>query len=300
MATDITINIRGRLADFRRPWVMGIVNVTPDSFYSGSRTRSAVEIEKRVASMMADGADCIDVGGYSSRPGADEVSPDEEWSRVATALDVIRRRWPEAVVSVDTFRASVAAKCADQYGVDIINDIGGGNLDPEIWEVVASRRLAYVLMHMRGTPAIMQTLTDYTDITAEVYTDLAMKVARLRQTGVADIIIDPGFGFAKTLQQNYELLASMSHLKDLGLPVLAGLSRKSMIWKALGRDPGDTLEGTVALDTVALLNGADILRVHDVRPAADTVRLLSLMPGFRGHASGASHDKVSKQHQQPQ
>lgn len=269
----LTINIKGHLVDFARPKVMGIVNVTPDSFYSGSRTPARKEIMARVERMKDEGADIIDLGGCSSRPGADDISAALEYDRLAEGLDAIRTVWEDAVVSVDTFRASVARKCVEEWHVDIVNDISGGTLDPEMWKTVADLKVAYVLMHMRGTPSTMQTMTDYSDVTAEVITDLSRKVYELRGLGVIDIIIDPGFGFAKTVCQNYRLLEELGEFCKMGMPVLAGLSRKSMIWKPLGITPEESLEGTVALDAVALYNGADIVRVHDVAPAVATVRL---------------------------
>lgn len=283
--SSLSIRIKGTLLDFSRPWVMGIVNVTPDSFYAGSRTPSAADVERRVAQMKADGADCIDIGGYSSRPGADDVSADEEYRRLATGLEAIRKVWPEAVVSVDTFRSDVARRCVEEWGVDIINDIGGGTLDPEMTPTVAALHVAYVLMHMRGTPSTMASLTNYDDVVADILADLAFKADDLRQAGVADVIIDPGFGFAKTVEQNFELLGRLQEFRILQCPLLAGLSRKSMIWKSLGTTPAESLAGTVALDTVALLHGADIVRVHDVREAVQTVRLLSRLPGFRMEAN---------------
>lgn len=276
MTRVLSIDIKGKLRDFSTPWVMGIVNVTPDSFFSGSRVDGAYAVAGRVEEMLAQGADCIDLGAYSSRPGAADVSPEEEWRRLDAALAEIRRRWPDLVVSIDTFRASVARKCVEQWGADIINDISGGDLDPDMFATVADLRVPYILMHMRGNPQNMQTLTEYDDVTADVISGLASKVVHLRSLGVNDIILDPGFGFAKTVEQNYRLLHELGELKRLGLPVLAGMSRKTMIWKPLGITPEEALEGTVALDTVALLNGADILRVHDVAPAVQTVRLIEL------------------------
>lgn len=264
------LNARGRLVDFERPAVMGIVNVTPDSFYAGSRV-AADDTAARVAAMIADGADMIDLGGYSSRLGADEVSADEELARLAPAIEAIRREFPDIILSVDTFRARVARECV-ALGADIINDIGGGDLDPEMFETVASLRVPYVLMHMRGVPATMQSLTDYDDVVADVLRDLAFKADRLRQLGVCDVIIDPGFGFAKTVDQNYALLGALKAFRTLG-PVLAGVSRKTMIWRELGTTPENALNGTTAVNMMALMNGADILRVHDVREAAETVRL---------------------------
>lgn len=275
MHSQLTINIKGRLMDFRIPKVMGIINVTPDSFYSGSRTPGDSEILGRVLQLKEEGADILDLGGYSSRPGAEDVSAEEEYSRLARGLEVVRREWEDVPVSIDTFRACVARRCVEEWGVDIINDISGGTLDPAMWETVADLRVAYVLMHMRGTPATMQELTDYADVTAEVITDLSRKVYELRGLGVNDIIIDPGFGFAKTASQNFRLLNELGEFCRMGMPVLAGLSRKSMIWRTLGITPEESYEGTVALDAIAVDRGADILRVHDVRAARQTVELLS-------------------------
>lgn len=275
--TPLTINIKGRLLNFTRPWVMGIVNVTPDSFYEGSRTECLRDVRLRVRSMREAGAQCVDIGGYSSRPGADDVSADEEYRRLATGLEAVRLEWPDAVVSIDTFRAGVARRCVEEWGADIINDISGGTLDPAMGETVASLRVAYVLMHMRGTPADMQSHTHYNDVVADVIADLAFKADALRSLGVADIIIDPGFGFAKTVEQNYRLLACLGEFRRLGCPILAGLSRKSMIWRPLGITPTASLPGTIALDTVALMHGADIVRVHDVAEAVQTVSVLQLL-----------------------
>lgn len=258
-----------------RPQVMGIINATPDSFYSGSRTPGASDIEHRVLDMREAGVDMLDLGGYSSRPGADDIPADEEYRRLATALECVRRVWPEAIVSIDTFRADVARKCVEEWGADIINDISGGTLDPEMGATVAELNVPYILMHMRGTPATMQQLTDYENVTADVLRDMAEKISALRLLGVCDIIVDPGFGFAKTVDQNFELLSDMELFKTLGCPILAGLSRKSMIWRTLGITPEESLPGTIALDTVALLKGADIIRVHDALPAIHTVKLLS-------------------------
>lgn len=275
--TPLTINIKGRLLNFTRPWVMGIVNVTPDSFYEGSRTECLRDVRLRVRSMREAGAQCVDIGGYSSRPGADDVSADEEYRRLVTGLEAVRLEWPDAVVSIDTFRAGVARRCVEEWGADIINDISGGTLDPAMGETVASLRVAYVLMHMRGTPADMQSHTHYNDVVADVIADLAFKADALRSLGVADIIIDPGFGFAKTVEQNYRLLACLGEFRRLGCPILAGLSRKSMIWRPLGITSTASLPGTIALDTVALMHGADIVRVHDVAEAVQTVSVLQLL-----------------------
>lgn len=265
------LNIRGNLIEFNRPAVMGIVNVTPDSFFAGSRVPAA-SVTARVSEMMAQGADIIDLGGYSSRPGADTVTAEEELARLVPAIAAIRERFPDIPVSVDTFRADVARECIAQ-GADIINDIGGGDLDPEMFGTIADLRVPYILMHMRGTPATMQSLTDYDDVVADVLRDLAFKTDRLHQLGVNDVIIDPGFGFAKTVDQNYRLLAALGMFREIGCPVLAGVSRKTMIWKELGIHPDEALNGTTAINMIALMNGADILRVHDVRECAETVRL---------------------------
>ena len=265
------LNIRGNLIEFNRPAVMGIVNVTPDSFFAGSRV-PADSVTARVSEMMAQGADIIDLGGYSSRPGADTVTAEEELARLVPAIAAIRERFPDIPVSVDTFRADVARECIAQ-GAYIINDIGGGDLDPEMFGTIADLRVPYILMHMRGTPATMQSLTDYDDVVADVLRDLAFKTDRLHQLGVNDVIIDPGFGFAKTVDQNYRLLAALGMFREIGCPVLAGVSRKTMIWKELGIHPDEALNGTTAINMIALMNGADILRVHDVRECAETVRL---------------------------
>lgn len=278
MEDNLFINVGGNLMDFRSPKVMGIVNVTPDSFYGGSRVETAEAVRRRVAEMRRDGADIIDIGGFSSRPGASDVSPEEEYNRLAGGLEAVRIEWPEAIVSVDTFRAEVARRCVEEWNVAIVNDIGGGTLDPDMWNTVAELGVTYVLMHMRGTPATMTGLTDYGDVTAEVLSDLAFKLAELREAGVTDVIIDPGFGFAKTVEQNYRLLADLREFRVLGAPLLAGLSRKTMIWKTLGVTADEARDGTIALDTVALMNGADILRVHDVRPAVETIKLLEQLP----------------------
>ena len=237
------------------------------------------DLAERVGRMMEEGADIVDIGGYSSRPGAADVSPEEEYSRLESGLEVIRTVWPEAVVSVDTFRSDVARRCVEEWGVEIINDISGGDLDAEMWETVASLKVAYVLMHMRGTPQTMTGLTDYENVTAETLSNLAFKVAALHGMGVTDVIVDPGFGFAKNVEQNYQLLSGLREFRLTGCPVLAGLSRKTMIWKPLCITPDEAANGTTVLNTIALLNGADILRVHDVRAAVEAVRLVSMYKG---------------------
>ena len=268
---EISFNLNGRLFTADRPLVMGIVNVTPDSFFAASRV-DGDGLLSRVAVMIDEGADILDIGGYSTRPGAAEVSADEELARLLPAVNRVREAYPDAIISVDTFRADVARKCVEA-GADIINDIGGGDLDPDMFATVADLKVPYVLMHMRGTPADMQSRTDYDDVAADVLRDLAFKTDRLHQMGVCDVVVDPGFGFAKNVDQNFRLLASLRAFRSLGCAVLAGLSRKTMVWKELGITPDEALNGTTAVNMIALLNGADILRVHDVKEAVQTVRL---------------------------
>ena len=278
--TTYTINVNGTLMDLSIPRVMGIVNVTPDSFFAGSRTQTEAEIVRRVEQLLAEGADILDIGGYSSRPGAADVPPEEERDRLRLGLAAIRRVCPDAVVSVDTFRADVARMCVEEYGVALINDISGGELDEEMFSTVARLGVPYVLMHMQGTPQTMQDKPQYDDVLRDVFLYFARKVQQLRDLGQKDIILDPGFGFGKTLEDNYALLAHMDELSSVfGLPVLAGVSRKSMITKVLGVTPAEALNGTTVLNTLCLTKGAAILRVHDVRPAVEAVRLVQAMQG---------------------
>jgi dihydropteroate synthase len=255
---------------------MGILNVTPDSFYQGSRCDDVSKIELRVRQLIDEGADVIDIGAYSTRPGAAEITADEEYSRLQRGLEVIHRLAPSAIVSVDTFRASVARRCVDDFGVDIINDVAGGTLDDDMFATVASLRVPYVLMHMRGTPATMQSLTAYDNVTADVVEYLARRIDTLHQMGVSDVIADPGFGFSKTVEQNYEMLDNLQFFAALNVPLLVGISRKSMIFSALDCTPDDALNGTTVLNTISLLKGAHILRVHDVKAAVEAVKLVSL------------------------
>jgi dihydropteroate synthase len=252
---------------------MGILNLTPDSFYSDSRCNELTLIEQRVYQIIAEGARIIDIGGYSSRPGANDITPDEEYSRLATGLDIIKRIAPNAIISVDTFRADVARRCVNNWGVDIINDISGGNLDAEMFDTVASLGVPYILMHMQGTPSTMQQFTQYNDATLDVINDLSQKVSILKETGVKDIIIDPGFGFSKTLEQNYTLLNNLEKFQSLNAPLLVGVSRKSMIYNTLGGSPDTALNGTTVINTLAIAKGAHILRVHDVKEAVEAVKL---------------------------
>jgi dihydropteroate synthase len=267
-----TINVRGKLIDLSAPAVMGIVNVTPDSFFKGSRLTTEYEILTQTEKMLSEGAALIDVGGYSSRPGAEDISVEEELSRVVHAVQAIIRKFPAAIISVDTFRAEVAQR-AVQEGASIINDISGGELDSNMFDTVAKLHVPYIIMHMRGTPQTMKSLTQYDNFLREVMDYFIEKINRLTTLGVKDIIIDPGFGFAKTIDQNFELLANLDYLKILNKPILAGLSRKSMIWKTLGGSAEDSLNGTTALNMAAVLKGAAILRVHDVKQAIEAVTL---------------------------
>lgn len=269
-----TINIKGELFSLDRPVVMGILNVTPDSFFAGSRKRTEAEIAMRIEEILAQGGDWIDIGGYSSKPDATPVTADEEMRRLELGLEILSRDYPSVPVSVDTFRADVARCCVEKYGVAMINDISAGELDPEMFRTVADLKVPYIMMHMRGTPQTMASLTDYTNLMDEIMLYFAEKVRQLCLMGVSDLILDPGFGFSKTLEQNYELMA---HLREFGifdLPILVGISRKRMIYQLLGGTPEESLNGTTALHTYALLNGADILRVHDVKEAVEAVRIV--------------------------
>lgn len=268
--------------DLSQPRVMAILNVTPDSFYAGNRMSCAEAVETRVREAVDEGCDLVDVGGYSSRPGADEVSPEEEWRRVKLGVATVRRVAPGLPVSVDTFRSEVAARALDEFGPLIINDISAGELDARMLATVASYDVPYVAMHMKGDPKTMQSLTDYRrDIVTEVVDYFRRRVAAMLEAGIraGQIVLDPGFGFAKTADQNFELLAGLHRLCAEGYPVLAGLSRKSMIYRTLGTTPDEALAGTVALGWECLRQGASILRVHDVREAVDTVRLFRAFAG---------------------
>ena len=281
MATEFkkySLNIHGSLYELDSPKVMGILNVTPDSFYSGSRcsTDDAL-IERRVHQIIDEGADMIDIGGYSSRLNADDISPEEEYSRLDRGLRIIRTIAPQAIVSVDTFRADVARRCVENWGVEIINDISGGDLDDAMFDTVAGLKVPYILMHMRGNPATMNTLTQYDNVVVDVIKDLGAKVQRLNALGVADVIIDPGFGFSKTVEQNYRLMNHLGFFHSLALPLLVGISRKSMIYRPLGITPEQSLNGTTALNMVALAAGTHILRVHDVKEACEAVKIHNLI-----------------------
>lgn len=274
-----TINIKGQLLSLDEPQVMGILNVTPDSFYAGSRKQTEAAIIDRIETILREGASIIDVGGYSSRPDAAEVSETEEMQRLEMALQPLLQHYPDVVVSVDTFRSSVARQCVEKYGVSMINDISGGELDERMFDTVAQLRVPYIMMHMRGTPQTMQQQTDYEDVTADLLKYFSQKLERLFRLGVNDVILDPGFGFSKTLTQNYELMRHLADFRIFGLPLLVGVSRKSMIYKLLETTPEESLNGTTVLHTYALLQGADILRVHDVRAAKEAIRIVQQLKG---------------------
>lgn len=274
-----SLNLKGRLVTIDRPWVMGIVNVTPDSFYSGSRVADEQSLVQRVRQMLAEGADVIDVGACSTRPGGEQVDAQGEMERLGWALGIIRREQPDVVLSVDTYRADVARSCVEQWGADIINDISGGTIDDTMFSTVATLGVPYVLMHMRGTPETMAQMTDYENVTGDVLEWMAHRVDDLRQRGVADVIVDPGFGFAKTVEQNYELLAGLEAFHALEAPLLVGVSRKRMIYMPLGCGADEALNGTTVLNSVALLQGAHFLRVHDVLAATQAVRLITMLRG---------------------
>ncbi len=270
-----------KLINLFEPQVMAIVNVTDDSFYDGSRTMSDESLRNRICEVVGQGATIIDIGGYSSRPGADDISVEEEWSRVRRGLEAVRSVSADVVISVDTFRAEVARNAIEEFGWIIVNDISAGELSPEIIDVVAEADVPYVAMHMRGTPQSMQHNTHYEDgVVAEVFRYFQRRVEYLMSRGVHQIILDPGFGFAKSVEQNYELLSSLNKICDLGYPILAGLSRKSMIYKVLDCTPADALAGTIALNWEALRQGATILRVHDVKEAVEQVKLYNKIRGL--------------------
>jgi dihydropteroate synthase len=268
-----TLNAGGQLLDISSPVVMGILNITPDSFYPGSRISShSDEWIQNAGLMLEQGASLLDIGGYSTRPGAVDISETEEKERVLPVIELLMKAFPELIISVDTFRADVAREAA-RSGARIINDVSGGNLDPLMFETVARLGLPYVLMHMRGTPQTMTRHTTYTHLTRDILSELKVKLDQLRALGVADVIIDPGFGFAKTVSQNFQLLHSLEYLHELDAPLLVGLSRKSLIWRTLDSTADGALNGTTVLNTLALKKGARILRVHDVKEAYEAIKL---------------------------
>ena len=274
----LTLNLSGQLLSLERAIVMGIINVTPDSFYSTSRIAGEQELRTHIDTLLREGASIADLGAYSSRPGAEEVSAQEEMRRLAPALRILRDEYPALPVSVDTFRADVARWAVQEYGVAMINDISGGALDPQMYPTIAELQVPYILMHMRGTPQTMGEQTDYQDLILDLIDYFIQRVGQLTELGVHDIVLDPGFGFSKTLEQNYELLARMSDLGTvLPQPLLVGISRKSMIYRLLGQTPEEALNGTSILHAFALERGAKILRVHDVAPAVEAIRLYEAM-----------------------
>ncbi|MBT2560430.1 dihydropteroate synthase [Pedobacter sp. ISL-68] len=271
-----SLNIKGKLIDLSRPKVMGILNITPDSFYSNSRTKSIDEALTKAAQFLNEGATFIDIGGYSSRPGAKDISTSEEVDRLVPVVESLVKAFPEAVISIDTFRAKVAAETISA-GAHIINDIAAGDMDEQMFETVAKLQVPYMMMHMKGTPQNMQQNPVYGNVLLEVIDYLAKKVAALKALHVHDVIIDPGFGFGKTIEHNYELLNQMEAFKIFKLPILVGFSRKGMIYKTLGTSAAEALNGTSVLNTIALQKGAGILRVHDVREAVECVKLVGML-----------------------
>ena len=269
----LTLNVQGRLLDLTRPQVMGIVNITPDSFYDGGQTISIKDALSQTARMLEEGATFIDLGAYSSRPNAVHISAEEETERLIPALKAIVKEFPDAIISIDTFRAAVA-RAAVNEGAHIINDISGGEMDGGMFVTAAELRVPYILMHMKGTPQTMISESSYTDVFDEVFQYMITRIHRLKELGVMDIIIDPGFGFAKTADQSFELLGKLDRFKLLELPVLAGMSRKSMICKTLNTTPEFALNGTTAANTIALMKGAKILRVHDVKAAVEAIKIV--------------------------
>lgn len=269
-----SLNVNGRLLELSTPQIMGILNVTPDSFYAGSRMQTEADIATRARQILDEGATIIDIGAYSSRPNAEHISPEEEMKRLRTALEILNRNHPEAIISVDTFRADIAERCVNDYGVAIINDIAAGEMDGCMFETVARLGVPYIMMHMQGTPQNMQKEPHYDNLLKEVFMYFAKKVQQLRDLGAKDIILDPGFGFGKTLDDNYKLMAHLEEFSIFELPLLVGVSRKSMIYRLFDTSPQEALNGTTILNTVALMKGADILRVHDVREAVEAVKIV--------------------------
>lgn len=267
-----TLNLSGKLLYLSNPLVMGILNITPDSFYQGSRFNDAEALTKKLEQMIQEQVDIVDIGGYSSRPSAENISVQEEIDRVIPAIKACRAYAPSIPISIDTYRAEVASKALDA-GANMVNDISAGSLDQKMFELVAQRQVPYVLMHMRGNPQTMTGKTDYQNIITDIMRYFSQKVSQLQDLGVNDIIVDPGFGFAKTVEQNYELLRNLSYFNELQLPLLVGLSRKSMVYRPLNISANEALNGTTVLNTIALMNGASILRVHDVQAARQAITL---------------------------
>jgi dihydropteroate synthase len=271
-----TINCKGRLIDLSKPKVMGIINCTPDSFFAGSRTSNSKELVAKTALMLDEGATFIDIGAYSSRPGAPFVSQEEELSRLVPSIELLVKEFPELLISVDTFRADVASKAVD-IGACMVNDISGGNLDPNMFSVVAKTQVPYILMHMRGTPKTMASLNTYTNLILDILSELQVKIKCLNELGLNDLIIDPGLGFAKDLEQNYKIVKHLKSFECLEHPLLIGASRKSMVYKLLKTTAAQALNGSTVIHTASLLNGASILRVHDVKAAVEAVKITTLL-----------------------
>ena len=269
----LSLKLNNKLVDLSTPLIMGILNATPDSFHRGNRFMSDKGILHCAEKILADGGSIIDIGGYSTRPNAEQITQDEEIKRVSEAIELILKKFPDTHISVDTFRSSVARHVVRNYNVAMINDVSGGTMDDLMFETIADLQVAYVLMHMRGTPQTMQSLTNYDDVVSDILHFLEKKLTQLRLLGVHDVIVDPGFGFAKTMEQNYSLLRRLSYLQTLNAPVLAGLSRKSMLYKLLETDAENSLNATTAVNMLALVGGASILRVHDVKEALQAISI---------------------------
>jgi len=267
-----TLNLNGKIIDLNTPAIMGILNLTPDSFYDGGRLVKEKQILKQCEKFVLEGVDILDLGGYSTRPGAKHISTEEEWQRLIRALDIIIKNFPEIPLSIDTFRADIARR-GIEYGASLINDVSGGTLDPKMFDTISKLQVPYVLMHMKGTPQTMQSRTQYNNVMQEVLTELEKKIFNLTNRGINDVILDVGFGFAKTVDQNYELLRQLDAFKIFNIPIMVGISRKSMIWKSLDITPEEALNGSSALHMLALIKGASILRVHDVREAKQVITL---------------------------
>jgi len=276
----LTLNIHGKLYTLTRPWIMGVLNCTPDSFFDGGRNIQPERLQQTINEIISDGAAIIDVGGCSSRPGSVPPSEEEEWMRIEPALKLVLQNYPDTIISIDTYRASVIEKAAKYYRVDMVNDITAGRGDSRMIPLVASLHLPFIAMHMKGMPLDMQQNPDYENLLDEIMTFFAERISLLRQQGIIDIMIDPGFGFGKTLDHNFELLANLHVFSVFGVPLVAGLSRKSMIWKPLGTNPEGALNGTIAAQTIALMNGANILRVHDVKAAAELTTIVCKSQSF--------------------
>ena len=279
------INVNGKLLDLSSPKVMGILNLTPDSFYAASRKQTEQDIRIRTRQIIEEGGSIIDVGAYSSRPKAEHITPDEEMRRLRNGLQIINSEYPDAIISVDTFRADVARMCVEEYGVAIINDIAAGEMDGNMFQMIARLKVPYIMMHMQGTPQNMQQNPHYENVVKEVMLYFATKIQQLRDLGAKDLIIDPGFGFGKTLEHNYELLEKLESFQLFDLPLLVGVSRKSMIYKLLGGTSEDALNGTSIINTISLLKGANILRVHDVKAASEAVQIVNAMNRFTATAT---------------